>query len=165
MQKTSWTFIRFRSVVDARMDIKLMGNQSWERHRNQKVEHSILLLFAMKINDFRGLAGLWIHEKSVEKRWKICTGSDIRFWLIWDWFLIDFGSILRSCRQPKVIKHQWKFKSKFVEAFGRVSSGFWDTFGAIWEVQEWFPGEWGCINDAGQRVGGGQGEGFICICI
>ena len=61
-------------MFDAKMERKLMENQARKRHGNQKVGHAILLLFAMKINDFRGLAGLRIHDNSCENRGKYETG-------------------------------------------------------------------------------------------
>ena len=60
-----------------------MENQPRKRHGNQKVGLAILLLFAMKINDFRGLAGLRIHDNSVEKQWKLWHGK-------WHPILIEF---------------------------------------------------------------------------
>mgnify|MGYP006883833510 CR=1 FL=1 len=168
-EKSVWIFMRFELDFYALL-IQKRNEHWWKINPESDMETKRSdLRFCCYLQWKSMIFEVWQASESMKKLLKndrrYCTGSDIRFLLILDWFLIDFGSILRSWRQPKVIKHQWKFKSKFVEAFGRVSSGLWDTFGAIWEVQEWFPGEWGCINDAGQRVGGGQGEGFICICI
>ena len=55
------------------MERKLLENQPRKRHANQNVGHAILLLFAMKIIDFRGLAGLRIHDNSGENKGKYDT--------------------------------------------------------------------------------------------
>ena len=83
---------------------------------------SILLLFGMKINDFRGLAGLLIHENSGEKCRKIwygnCHLSFVDSGWIWDRFGERFWAILEARGHQKSGKNQTLSLERFWDASG-----------------------------------------------
>ena len=112
-----------------------MENQPRKRHGNQKVGHAILLLFAMKINDFRGSAGLRIHENSCENRENMIRELSSNFCGFW----MDFGSILRAFLDhfgdqmaSKIFENSGRDLERPLEASERGLERLLEASGASW---------------------------------
>ena len=112
-----------------------MENQSRKRHGNQNVGHAILLLFAMKINDFRGSTSLRIHENSCENRENIIRELSSNFCRFW----MDFGSILGAFLDhfgdqmaSKIFENLGKDLERPLEASERGLKRLLEGFGGFW---------------------------------